>query len=153
MTQDVDIAVIQDEETGRFDIAIDSDGDLLKTQGFDTAIKMSLHCERRASAAEVPVAQRRRGWWGNVASNLEDFEIGSKLWLLRQERLVPDVINRARDFVSRGLAWLVDEGFAVNTEVSVEPIDGVLRIDVTIERANGAIEHRAYDFWQNTGAA
>ncbi len=151
MSIDVDIAVIQDEETGRFDISLDTDGDLLKTKGFDTAIVMSLDCERRASAAEVPVAQRRRGWWGNVASRLDDFEIGSKLWLVRQERLTPDVINRIKDHVSRGLAWFVEEGFAVDTNVDVVRIEDRVRIIVTIERPNGVIDRRGFDFWQNTG--
>lgn len=152
MSIDVDIAVIQDDN-GRWDIALDTDGDLLKTKGFDTAIVMSLGCERRASAAEVPVAQRRRGWWGNVASRLDDFEIGSKLWLTRQERFTPDVLNRIKDHVSRGLAWLIDEGFAIDLSVEIVPLDGFVRIDVTIERPNGAVEHRGYDFWQNTGVA
>lgn len=147
---DIDIAVTQNE-FGKFDISFGPDGDLTKTEGFDTAITMSLFCERRASAAEVTISSRRRGWWGNIASRIEDFEIGSKLWQVEQERLTPDVLSRIKDHVARGLAWLVTEGFAVDTQTDVVRLDGSVRVDVTIERPNGQVERVGYDIWQQTG--
>lgn len=147
---EIDISVTQNS-FGKFDISFAKDGDFEKTGGFDTAISMSLFCERRASPAEVPATIRRRGWWGNVAAQIEDFEIGSKLWLINQERLTPEVINRIKDFAARGLSWLIDEGFAVDLQIDVKKLDGLVRIDITIERPNGQVERRGFDFWQKTG--
>ena len=101
----------------------------------------------------MPETIRRRGWWGNVTAQIEDFEIGSKLWLINQERLTPEVINRIKDFAARGLSWLIDEGFAVDLQIDVKKLDGLVRIDITIERPNGQVERRGFDFWQKTGTA
>ena len=58
-----------------FDIALAEDGDLLTVNSFDTALKMSLFCERRASAAEEGVPELRRGWIGNEANDVSNFEM------------------------------------------------------------------------------
>lgn len=149
MSQEIDIEVIQNE-FGKFDISFAENGDFSLTSGFDTAIAMSIFCERRALPNEVPVSSRRRGFWGNVASLLEGFEIGSKIWLVRQERLTEETINKIKDYLNQGLAWFVSEGWAVDVSTSVVAIDGIVRIDVTIERPNGQVETRGYDIWQNT---
>jgi len=150
MADDIDIAVFQDT-FGEFDIRFGTDGDFEKTQGFDTAIAISLFGKRRATPAEVPVATRREGWWGNLASLVEDFENGSKLWLLQQERLTNETVNKAKDFVNKSLSWLTEQGFAVNIETDVSVVDGRLLIDVQLERPNGQIEKTGFEFWNNTG--
>ena len=45
----IDLAFIQDSD-GIFDLAIADNGDFETVDGFDTAISMSILCERRASA-------------------------------------------------------------------------------------------------------
>lgn len=149
---DVDIAVFQDE-FGKFDIEFGEDGDFVKTEGFDTAISMSIFCERRATAAEVLSTPLRRGWWGNVAAQIDDFEIGSKLWLIRQERLTPEILNRIKDFINRGLAWMIDDEFAVDIAVDVTGRNGTATATVTLVRPNGQVERRGFDIWQETGVS
>jgi len=150
MADNIDIAVFQDT-FGQFDIRFGSNGDFETVQGFDTAIAISLFGKRRATAAEVPVATRREGWWGDLASLVEDFENGSKLWLLQQERLTNETVNQAKDFTNKSLSWLTEQGFAVNIETDVSVIDGRLLIDVQLERPNGQIEKTGFEFWNNTG--
>ena len=101
----IDIALLQDER-GNFDIGIDpATGDFFLTDGFDTAITMSLFCERRADASEVPTAELRRGWWGNEVGP-EGFEIGSKLWLTYQSRKTQATLNLVVDYARSGAHYL-----------------------------------------------
>lgn len=149
MTGEIDIALVQDE-FGKFDISFSENGDFALTKGFDTAINMSIYCERRATAAEVPVAPMRRGWWGNVASLTANFEIGSKLWLVRQERLTQEVINKIKDYINLGLDWLIIQEYAVEINVDAAVINQELIVEVSIKRPNGQVEKRGFKIWQNT---
>ena len=98
----IDIALIQDER-GNFDIGIDPDtGDFLLASGFDTGLTMSLFCERRPDASEVPTAELRRGWGGNEVGP-EGFEIGSKLWLTYQSRKTQATLNLVIDYARTAL--------------------------------------------------
>lgn len=149
MTGEIDIAVEQDQ-FGKFDINFAENGDFVLTKGFDTAINMSIYCERRATAAEVPVASRRRGWWGNVASQIDNFEIGSKVWLIKQERKTAETLNRIKDYINLGLEWLIIQDHAVDVATEVTLINGSVRLIVSIKRPNGQVEKRGYELWQNT---
>jgi len=93
MGDPVDIKLNDDK--GYWDIDFDSQGDFVLEDGFDTAILMSLMCNKRANEAEVEAPQYRRGWWGNETSDFDNFEIGSKLWLLSQARATQNTLNRA----------------------------------------------------------
>ena len=77
MTQD--IKLFQDGNNN-WDISFEN-GDFTLTQGLDTSIYMSIFCEKRASNNEVPNSILRRGHFSNEFSRVENFEVGSKLWL------------------------------------------------------------------------
>lgn len=150
MTDKIDIAVFQDN-AGLFDVRIGPDGDFVATEGFDTTIAISLFSRRRATAVEVPDTTRREGWWGNIVSLILEFENGSKLWLLQQERLTTETANKAKDFVNKGLAWLVENDWAVDIETDVEIANGILFVNVTLFRPNGQVEKVGFELWNNTG--
>ena len=148
---EIDIALLQDER-GNFDIGIDPNtGDFLLTRGFDTAITMSLFCERRADTSEVPTAELRRGWWGNTIGP-EGFEIGSKLWLLDQARQTQATLNKAVDYAREALQWLVDDGHLVSIDVSAAFSTNGITLNITLNRSNSATETRSYELWENTEA-
>lgn len=145
----IDIALLQDER-GNFDIGIDpATGDFFLTDGFDTAITMSLFCERRADASEVPTAELRRGWWGNEVGP-EGFEIGSKLWLTYQSRKTQATLNLVIDYARTALKWLVDDGHLVSVDVDAKFNNNGITLEIRLNRSNSATETRSFELWENT---
>jgi phage gp46-like protein len=127
------------------DISFGSDGDILTADQLDTAILMSLQCERRASASEMPLPELRRGWIGNVST--PGFEMGSKLWLYEQARVTRTTLNGLETEAMVGLQWLIDDGLAVNITVSssINGIEGIL------QRPNSQTQTFFYNLWEGTG--
>lgn len=135
---------------GYYDVSIGDDGDVVKTNSFDTAILLSIFCERRASESEVPEPQRRRGWIGNLYGLVE---YGSKLWLLYQARLTINNVNRARGYLEQGLSWMVQFGYLKRiTVITRRDLDaGSLIADIQLQRFDDKIDQRSYVLWDNTG--
>jgi len=149
MSAELDAVLTVDTTTGLFDISIDSDGDILTDDFFDTAILYSLFGERRASSSEVSEARLRRGW---IGSEFSDFENGSKLWLLSQARITRTILSRVEDEAAKALQWLVDDGLAVAiSDVTATVSDGNVELELTIERSTDNVERRFFELWQNTG--
>lgn len=147
----IDIALIQDDK-GLFDIAIDPEtGDFKLVDGFETALAMSLFCERRADESEVPVVENRRGWWGNEVGP-EGFEIGSKLWLLDQARRNQQALNKSEDYSRESTEWFITDGYLVNIDTSARFIENGLDLKIDFNRSNSATESRSYQLWENTNA-
>ena len=90
----IDIALIS-EDGERFDLAT-ANNDLVGEDGFRTAVLISLFTDKRVELAELPAGETdRRGWVGDLLSDIEGDEIGSKLWLLERSNLTLDVIPKA----------------------------------------------------------
>lgn len=135
-----------------YDFQIDENGDILTTDSFDTALFMSLFCERRATESEVPVAHLRRGWIGNE-SNQDGFENGSKLWLYEQSRITRTLIQEIVSATLNGLQWFIDDNLATSVDASASLQNNNIVIEVIISRPNSKVDYRYFEFWSNTGAA
>ena len=150
----VDIAV---SNVGRsyFDIDFEN-GDIKTTNGFETALLMSVLGEKRALQSEVPAPERQRGWWGNEALDFADYEIGSKLWLLAQARQTQVNLNHAQTYVRDSLQWFVDDGFLDEVEVGAQynkiGDESVMEILVNLVRFQNSVLSKGFKIWQNTGA-
>lgn len=145
MVDRIDVAV--DDDNG-FEIAYTSDGDLVTTLGFDTAIKMSILSEQRAEPEEVPVPRFRRGWIGNLD---QEFPIGSKIWLSDQTTRVQSTLNDMQEAAESGLQWFLDDDLAENVEVVTSfSIDGV-SIEAIISIENKPTETQLFRLWEFTG--
>lgn len=145
----IDLALEQID--GVFDVSIDlATGDFKLVDGFETALTMSLFCERRADESEVPTAELRRGWWGNEVGP-EGFEIGSKLWLLDQSRKLQKTLNDTIDFARDGTKWFIDDGHLVSIDITSGFNNG-LNLDLKLNRSNSATESFSYELWENTNA-
>ena len=130
MTTDAVLTV--DPTTQLYDFSLDENGDIKTDVFFDTSLLYSLFGERRASPDEVVEPQLRRGWIGNS----DDFENGSKIWLLSQARLTRDTLNRLQDEAEKALQWLVDDGLAVSIDQVVATVSGGrVLLDITIRRS------------------
>lgn len=150
---DIDFSQRFDAGDGNFlfDIALGEDGDLLTVNSFDTALKMSLFCQRRATPAEEGVPELRRGWIGNEANDVEGFEMGSKLWLLMQSRLDQNVLNEAVDYTKQCLQWFVDDKLLKSLDVFGTRTIDKITLKITLFRFNGRTDTFFFNLWNNTG--
>lgn len=137
------------ELDGDFDIQIAANGDILTRDFFDTALLMSLFCERRALPSEVPESERRRGWIGNEST--PGFEVGSKLWLYYQARATRTILGEVESVVVDGLQWMIDDGIAQKIVANSIFSNGQISIDVLITRPSSKVDRRYFEIWDNTG--
>lgn len=128
------------------DLAIE-DGDLARDDGLRTAVIISLFTDARARDDDPLPDQGgdRRGWWGDCANDDPNDRIGSRLWLLAREKVVPATAIRAADYCREALAWMMDDGIAASAEVecTLLPVtaarrNGALLIAISIIRPSGA---------------
>lgn len=152
MTDNVDIAFVQDS-LNRFDVALDPDtGDLLGVEGLETALTLSVFAERRADASVVPQPEQRRGWWGNLVGpkSEEGFEIGSLIWTLEQARNTQEKLNKAEGFMRTGLNWLVEDGIAQTVSVSGSRTTDSMLLKADIISRESATETVLFDLIRKT---
>lgn len=143
------LKVVTAATTKVYDITIDSNGDILTDDFFDTSLLYSLFGERRADPSEVVEPQLRRGW---IGSEEKDFENGSKLWLFEQARLTRTNLNRIEDEARKSLQWLIDDDFLVSIdEVNATVKNGNVSLEIIIRRSRSEVERRFFELWQNSG--
>ena len=107
---------------GNADLAL-SGADLAIEDGLKSAVITSLFTDARCSKDELPEWETdRRGWWGDGLDDLDGKKVrrGSKLWLLAREKQTEATRQRAQDYASEALAWLVEEGAAEAVSVTAQ---------------------------------
>lgn len=138
MVQDhmTDIVIEWSAETTTADLFTEG-GDLGTGDELESAVIISLFTWGRARTDDrLPdYESRRMGWWGDSFASVEGDRIGSRLWLLRREKLTRDTINRAVGYARESLQWLIDSGVASAVDVQAERrgADG-LALLITITR-------------------
>lgn len=119
--------------------------------GLETAVIISLFSDRLAGRDDAlpDNSSHRRGWWGDSFADIDGDLIGSRLWLLSREKQLPATLQRAREYASEALRWLIEDGIARSVQVDAEfPHRGVLALAVTIKRAiDGPVRFRFETFW------
>lgn len=140
-----DIALLW--QTDHADIAV-SGADLLADDGLDTAVILSLFCDRRAASDDgIPLDADPRGWWGDTFADVQGDLIGSRLWLLGREKQLQSVAQRAQGYAAEALAWLVQDGVASAVSVDAEWIaQGTLGLSVSIQRPTQPPFNRQYQY-------
>jgi len=127
-----------------------SAGAVATTDGFDTAVAISLFTDARARADDrLPdgAGGDPRGWWA-------DPQMGSLLWLLAREKQLPEVLRRAREYAEAALAWMTAKGYARKVAVATSVLrDGVLGLSVEIHRTDGSLWRRDYVYHWRAHAA
>ena len=96
--------------------------DLKVEPSLNTALLISLFTNARADqdARLSTEDSDRRGWWGDTFAEVPGDQIGSRLWLLRREKLTEQLRAKAEREVELALLWLVQDGIAAGIEVSSE---------------------------------
>lgn len=153
-------------ETMAIDMALDS-GALATDTGLETAVIISLFTDARAKPDDVlpdggTNSSARRGWWGDAFPPTVDGvpvdgdRIGSRLWLLSREKIVPETLKRAKTYIVEALQWLIDEGVANRIDVAVEAQrQSVLAFEIIVHRPANGGDVRFNYLWDNqaqTGA-
>ncbi|HSH72335.1 MAG TPA: phage GP46 family protein [Methylophilaceae bacterium] len=103
------------------------------------AVIISLFTWRRANPDDVTEGAKM-GYWGDAAEPpAENDKIGSRLWLLAREKILPSTFNRAREYATEALLWMIADGVATKVTVDAERfnVDGLALI-VTIYRVDGS---------------
>ena len=142
-----DISLNKDKEYYDFNFI---NGDFELTQGMETALLMSIFCEKRAGVSEIPAPELRRGWWGNLVNGYDNYEIGSKLWLLEQARRDNTTLNLAKTYAQDCLQWLIDDGYAKEIITDTSFVVGGIEIDMQIVTSANKTINRSYQLWSNT---
>lgn len=134
-----DIEVRPDQE-GRFKLRIEN-GDFASDQGFETSLWVSLFSDARATESQISNPQQRRGWMGNLASPVENRELGSLLFLAEQSRLNQNALNQNIDFAQKSLQPLVEDNQAKSVNVSgqIVPKQGI-ELKILIETDSNVLK-------------
>lgn len=130
-------------------LALDDLGRMVMTDGFESAVTISLFSDRRApDDMDLPDnSGDRRGW---CLGHHEANETGSWLWLLSREKQVPAVLTKARLYAELALEWITRGKFAAKVVVETAIVaDGILGLHVQIIRHDGSTWIKAYDYHWN----
>lgn len=92
----------------------------------------------------------RQGWWGDTFASETNDRIGSRLWLLRREKLTDEVVARAREYAEESLQWMIDDALASAVNVSTDRENNRLNMSVEIVRPGDAqsIQARFQNLWE-----
>jgi phage gp46-like protein len=145
----VDIAFQQDAE-GVFDIPPDLDNDDCRDVELEnnlySAIVVSLFTDRRARPDEVADPMKRRGWIGDLVSDVPDDRIGSGLWLYEQRRLTDDVVAGIAAEARNALQWMLDDGLcdSIDVQITRDPVARDVQLSVKIGLSLGGVTQHSF---------
>lgn len=114
--------------------------DLVRDDGLETAVLLSLFLDRRAEDGdELPDGETdRRGWWGDALPVVDGDRIGSRLWMLARAKPTRATLDRAQEYASEALQWLLDDQVAEAVDVAAEYTpEGWLALLVEVRRPDG----------------
>lgn len=132
--------------------------DLQTDDGLETALILSLFSDRRVGAdEELPLGvDSRRGFWADSLAEVQGDKFGSRLWLLNREKIVPEVVAKAREYATEAVQWLIDDKVAARVDVTAEKHPtrfGELDIQVVVYRPTGQQAKYRFNYnWQAQAA-
>jgi phage gp46-like protein len=128
-----DLIIYPDETGGAYlDFALAepqerrNNGGLRAREALQTAVVIQLFSDARAYDDDVlpdVLDPDRRGWFGDGFARIEEqgnYNVGSRLWLLRRSILNDETVARAREMVVEALQPIVDQGAVARFDVEVE---------------------------------
>lgn len=134
------------EQDPCFDFQISS-GDLSTANELNNAVMISLFTDRRAKDDDIlPRGQTdRRGWWADA---LDGEEIGSRLWLLYDERRLRKTLLRAEEYAKEATQWLISDKVvkSINITASSDARCETLFLDVNVCRPDGQSEQFKFQY-------
>jgi len=139
-----------EEALGDWRLALPGDrqnpGGLDASAQLASAVILSLFTDKRAPEGWRPDEPDRRGWWGDkVAPEGEALEeIGSHLWLLKNEVATEAIAAQAQVYATEALAWMLRDQVAASVTVEAGLIENPRRgvwLDIRITGRDGALAY------------
>jgi len=148
-----DIRIIWDSNLMEGNFSFDTSiQDLESDAGLETAVIISLFTDRRAKPDDIlPDSNNpdRRGWWGDLVPNIENDQIGSRLWLLSREKTLENALIKAKEYAKEALEWFIKDKVVKKIDVSAERSGSVghdiLALLVQIHKPDGTILSFKYE--------
>lgn len=144
----MDISLLFPQGSISADILIDAPG--LKTgDDLESAIIISIFTDRRANDDDKLLPNEDpRGWFGDTFSPYRNDKIGSRLWLLRRGKMLPETLVKAREYVLEALRWLVDDNIVSSVNVTTERYNmNTLAILVEVIKPQGSDTFNFQHVW------
>jgi phage gp46-like protein len=152
----VDIALTWDPVNGRADFAMNATGtDLLMDDGLNTAVIISLFCDRLADASDVipDGTTDRRGWWAdtplpNAADTPGGTDLtGSGFWLRFPGLQTTENLRKVENDAKVALQWMIEDGIANSVTASAIYPDtprNAMELTITIGLPDGTVWSKTY---------
>lgn len=124
---------------------------LQEDNGLDTSVILSLFTDRRAEDDDVIPGGSgdKRGAWIDSFADVEGDKFGSRLWLLESAKLLPETVNRVREYCAEALNWMVRDGVAKTVNVTAEIVRhhplGIIAAQIEIVKPDGATTRYKFD--------
>ncbi|WP_455820595.1 phage GP46 family protein [Pseudomonas cerasi] len=108
------------------------------------AVLISTGTWRRAEPDDSP--EEVNGWWGDSFPTVQNDRIGTRLYLLKRQKLTNKTPLKVREYLQQCLQWLVDDRLASRVDVTAERtgIDTLIA-SVTISRMDGTQQTISFD--------
>ena len=131
-----DVALVLDK--GFFDIKIDGQ-DLMSDDGLENALSISVFTDARVTDDQLPYGSTsKRGWWGDMFSDIPGDKIGSRLWTINPAKITDDTRKLAEDYCRESTKWLIDDGIADTINFTTEYNEGKhLNIFIEVVKPSG----------------
>mgnify|MGYP000590465443 CR=1 FL=1 len=128
-----------------------ADASDLENNELAQVVLVSLFSWRKSASDDGVSAPNRQGWWGDTYADVAGDRIGSRLWLLDREKVLPPVLRKAEEYVKEALQWLLDDKIVGRVEVTAERygMDGA-SINVTLYKPDDTqiLNARFQDVWR-----
>lgn len=126
------------------DLAIEAN-DIALGDSIKTAIVISLFSDARSDPSDG--RDNPRGWWGD---SFTGNKTGSRLWLIKGDRMNALTIANAQTYAKRSLQWMITDGVASSVEVSAQRTGlDTLALRVVVTKPDNSSESYQFDIlWQ-----
>lgn len=135
----MDVLLAFDAETGLADLRL-QDGDLALDTGLGSAVAISLFSDARAKDGPWNGLDDPKGWWAENIDNptRRPDRFGSRLWLLRRAKTIPETRQRIESEIRDALAWMITDGIVRHIDVHTEWVESqALQAFITLALPNG----------------
>lgn len=144
-----DIALLFEQGQPFADIQI-SPPSLEVDKDLQSAVVISLFCNRLAQSGDKIDGDNRHGWWGDSYATVNGSLIGSRLWLLKRSVATQETANLAKQYCLEALQWLVEDQVADSIQVETAIIGQFsLGIGVTINKPNATSANFKFQYVWN----
>ncbi len=96
------------------------------------AVLISLFSWRKSEVDDGVKAPDRQGWWGDTFAVVPGDRIGSRLWLLQREKILPLTLQRAEAYATEALQWLIDDKLLERVSVKAERGGNAGQVDLHV---------------------